>query len=115
MGVSLSRGLGWFILRIAVGIPRATYLLTCWSASLKQVWSWCLAVQEPSCFFSVTWFGEALYGLGVWGVRVLILLVFFSAKCGSSMSARFLIYGSHAVFLLPLVIILDPPIVNFCP
>jgi hypothetical protein len=31
-------------------------------------------VQEPSCFFSVMWHGEALYGLGVQGVEVLILL-----------------------------------------
>jgi hypothetical protein len=33
---------------------------------------------------------------------------FFSAKCGSSIPARFLIYGSHAVCFLPLVAILDP-------
>jgi hypothetical protein len=33
---------------------------------------------------------------------------FFSAKCGSSISARFLIYGVHTVSFLPLVAILDP-------
>jgi hypothetical protein len=39
------------------------------------------------------WHGEALYGLGVWGIRVLLILgEFFSAKYGSSISARFLIY-----------------------
>jgi hypothetical protein len=39
---------------------------------------------------------------------------FFSTKCGSSVSARFLIYGAHAVCFLPLVTILDPPqIFNF--
>jgi hypothetical protein len=32
---------------------------------------------------------------------------FFSAKCGSSVSAKFLIYGAHAVCLCPLVTILD--------
>jgi hypothetical protein len=65
---------------------------------------------EPSCFLSVKWRGEALYGLGVWGVGVLFLLgVFFSAKCGSSISARFLIYGARVVCFLPLVTILDPP------
>jgi hypothetical protein len=32
---------------------------------------------------------------------------FFSAKCGSSLSARFLIYGVHAICFLPLVTILD--------
>jgi hypothetical protein len=35
--------------------------------------------------------------LGVQGVEVLILLgAFFSDKCGSSISARFLIYRAHA-------------------
>jgi hypothetical protein len=33
---------------------------------------------------------------------------FFSAKCGSSISAKFLIYGAHAVCFCPLVTILDP-------
>jgi hypothetical protein len=36
-GVSLSRGLYLFIPGVAVGIPRATYLLTCWPVSPKQV------------------------------------------------------------------------------
>jgi hypothetical protein len=61
-GVSLSMGLCWFI-----------YLLICWSASPQQVWSQHLAVQEPSCFLSVTWREETLYGLGVQGVRILLL------------------------------------------
>jgi hypothetical protein len=94
---------------VAVGIPHAAYLLTCWSASPKQIWSQYLAAQGPSWFLSVTWCGEALCGEGVWGVRFLLLLgVFFSAKCVSSISARFLIYRSHAVCFLPLVTILDP-------
>jgi hypothetical protein len=42
--------------------------------SPKKVWSWCLVAQESSCFLSVMWYGEALYGLGVQGVKVLILL-----------------------------------------
>jgi hypothetical protein len=33
---------------------------------------------------------------------------FFSAKCGSSISVRFLIYGAHTACFLPLVTILDP-------
>jgi hypothetical protein len=52
-----------------------------------------------------------LYGLAVWGVRVLLLLgvwFFFSAKCGFSVSARFLIYIAHVVCFLPLVATLDP-------
>jgi hypothetical protein len=54
--VILSRGLCWFI--PGVGTLCATYLLTCWSASPKQVWSQCLVAQEPSCFLSVKWLGE---------------------------------------------------------
>jgi hypothetical protein len=34
----------------------------------------------------------------------------FSAKCGSSISARYLICGAHAVCLCTLVAILDPPL-----
>jgi hypothetical protein len=83
--VSLSRGLCWFISGVAVGVLCAAYLLTCWSVSLKQVWSQRPAVREPSCFLSVTWQVDALCGLGVRSVRVLVILGgFFSAKCGSS-------------------------------
>jgi hypothetical protein len=49
------------------------HLLVCWM-SPKQVWSRHLATWKPSCFLSVTSCGEALYGLGVQGVDVLILL-----------------------------------------
>jgi hypothetical protein len=49
-----------------------------------------LAVQDHSWFLSVIWHREALCRLGVQGVEVLLLLgVFFSAKCGSNFSARF--------------------------
>jgi hypothetical protein len=51
--VSLSRGLCWFIPGVAVGISCATYLLTCWSASAKQVKSQLLAVWEPSWFVCI--------------------------------------------------------------
>jgi hypothetical protein len=64
-GVSLFRGLCWFIPGIAVGIPHAAYLLTCWSVSPIYVWSLHLVAQEPFCFLSVTWHGEDLYWL--WG------------------------------------------------
>jgi hypothetical protein len=43
--------------------------------SPKQVWSQCLVVQEPSCFLSVTWHGDAYHELGFQGIEVLILLV----------------------------------------
>jgi hypothetical protein len=38
---------------------------------------------------------------------------FFSAKCGSSVSAKFLFYGAHTVCFLPLATILDPRWVDF--
>jgi hypothetical protein len=83
-------------------------------ASPKQVWSQCLVAEEPSWFLSVTWHGEALCWLEVWGVRVLLILgVFFPAMCGSSVSARFLIYRAHAVCFLPLVTIFDPHHLDF--
>jgi hypothetical protein len=94
--------------RGSCGILCAAYLLTYWSASPKHVWSWHLVVQESSCFLSVTWHGEALYGLMVQCVRVLILLGgFFPAKSGSSISEKFLIYGAHAVCFCPLVAIIQ--------
>jgi hypothetical protein len=84
------QGLCWFIAGVAVGIPHAAYLLTCWPASPKQVWSCHLVAQELPCFLSVMWRGEALYGLGVKGVEVLLILgVFFLPSVGSSVSARF--------------------------
>jgi hypothetical protein len=53
--------------------------------------------------------GEVFHGLGVQGVEVLILLgVFISAKCGSSVSTILLIYGAHTVCFCALVTILDP-------
>jgi hypothetical protein len=77
-GVSLSRELCWFVPEVAVGVTGAAYLLICWSASPKKVWSWCLAALEPSSFLNVTWHGEALCRLGVRGVGVFLLLgVFF--------------------------------------
>jgi hypothetical protein len=47
-----------------------------------------------------------------WGLRVLefwFFVFFFSAKCGSSISAKFLIYGAYAVCFLPVLAILDSP------
>jgi hypothetical protein len=74
MGVSLSRGLCWFIPGVAVVVPRAAYLLTCWSESPKQIWSWHLAAWETSCFLSVMWCGETLCRLRVQGVTVSLFL-----------------------------------------
>jgi hypothetical protein len=49
------------------------HMLVC-QMSPELAWSWHLGAQEPSCFLSITWSGEAFYGLGVQGVKVLILL-----------------------------------------
>jgi hypothetical protein len=57
---------------VTLGAP----LLVC-QMSPKQVWSQCLAAQEPSCFLSVTWPGEAFRRLGVQGVEVVILFAAF--------------------------------------
>jgi hypothetical protein len=63
---------------------------------------------SPPVFFSVTWCGEALYGMGVQGIRVLLLLGgFFLPSVGSRVSATFLICRAHAVCFRPLVTILD--------
>jgi hypothetical protein len=79
--------------------------------SPKQVWSQHLEVQEPSCFLSVTWCGvkKLCIGWGVQGIKILNLLgACFFAKCGSSVSERFLIYEALAVCFYTLVTILDP-------
>jgi hypothetical protein len=83
------------------------HLLVC-QMPPKQVWSQHLVVREPPCFLSVMWHGEALYRLGVQGIKILILFGVFSDKLDSSFSARFLIYGAHTVCFCTLVAILDP-------
>jgi hypothetical protein len=75
--------------------------------------------QDSSCFLSVTWCGEALYGLGVQGVRVLILhggFIFCQGwlQCLSKIfdlwsSCCLLLPSSCHLGFCPLVAILDPP------
>jgi hypothetical protein len=67
---SLSRGLCWFIPRVAVGIPCATYFLTSCFFVSKAGLELVSEVQEPSCFLIVMCCKEALYRLGVQGVRI---------------------------------------------
>jgi hypothetical protein len=58
--------------------------------SPKQVWSGIWWRQEPSCFLSVTWHGEAFYRLGVQGVEDLILLgVLFTPSVAPSSQQDF--------------------------
>jgi hypothetical protein len=108
-GVSLSRGLCWFIPGVAVRVPRAAYLLTCWPASPRQVWSWCWQCRSPRGFSAQRGVENLCVGWGFGSQGCASSWWFFCAKCGSSISARFLIYGAHAICFLPLVSILDPP------
>jgi hypothetical protein len=80
-------------------------VLTCLVCQMtpKQVWSQRLAVLEPSCFLHVMWCGEALYELEVDGVSFDSSWFFISTKCGSSVPAKFLIYGAHSVYFYALV------------
>jgi hypothetical protein len=106
-GVSLPRGLGWFIPGVAVGMPCDAWCSPVWLAKClpsrfgARIWWW----QQPSCFLSVTWCGEAR------GSRCQDFdspWCFISTKYGSRISARFLIHGAHAVWFCALVAILDP-------
>jgi hypothetical protein len=99
--VRLSRRLCWFIPGVAVGISHAAYLLTYWSASPMQVWRQHLAAWEPSCFLSVTWHGEDLYGLEVQGVKVLILLGGFFFQVWLQHLSKIFDLQSSCCLLLP--------------
>jgi hypothetical protein len=72
-------------------------VLTCFLLDVSQAGLELVSGGMGALLFShLTWCGEALYGLWVQGANVLILLgAFFSAKCGSSFSVRFLIYRAH--------------------
>jgi hypothetical protein len=66
-GVSLPRGLCWFISGVAGGMLSDAWHSPVWSAKCLPSrfgdggwWQ-----QQPSCFLSVTWHGEAFYRLGV--------------------------------------------------
>jgi hypothetical protein len=81
------------------GCGSIAYLLTCWSVSPKQVWSWHLVAHEPSCFLSVMWHEEALYGLRVWAVGVLLLLGGFPCQvCLQSLSKVSDLWSSCCLF-----------------
>jgi hypothetical protein len=84
------------------------HLLVCVSqAGLELVSGSIGALLFSQC--NVAW--RSFVQSGVRGVGVLLLLCgFFSAKCASSISARFLIYGAHTVCFLLLVVILAPPL-----
>jgi hypothetical protein len=83
-----------------------TYLVC--QMSPKQVWNQCLAAVVALLFSqcnvvwrSFVWAG----GSGCWSFG--FPWCFISAKCGSRVSARFLIHGVHAFCFCTLVAILD--------
>jgi hypothetical protein len=66
-----------------------------------------LFAQCNMAWRSFVWAG----GLGCWTFDS--SWCYFSDKCGSTVSARFLIYIAHAVYFCMLVAILDPPGADF--
>jgi hypothetical protein len=77
------------------------HLLVC-QMSPKQVWSQPLAVWQPSCFLSVMWCGETFHGLGVQGVKVLILLAaLFPASVAQCLHEVLKSRSSHHMLLYP--------------
>jgi hypothetical protein len=88
VGVSLFRGLCSFIPVVAVELASGSVgaLLV---LQYNMVWRSFVQAGGSGCWsFASSWW-------------------FFPAKCGSSVSARFLICGAHAIYFLPLVTILD--------
>jgi hypothetical protein len=85
-------------------------LFTCWSASPKQVRSWCLVVWEPSWFLCITWHGEAMCGLQVQRCRSFATSWwFFLPGVSPASSAKFLLSGTHTICFFRLVAILEKP------
>jgi hypothetical protein len=74
-------------------------MLICSPVGLLNVSSsWHLVAREPPCFLSVMCCGEALYGLGVQGVEVLILLgAFFLPSLAPE--SLFDLWSSHCLLL----------------
>jgi hypothetical protein len=111
VGVSLPRGLCWFILGVAGGIPCDAW---CSPVGLlmspKQVWSLCLARQEPSCFLSVTWCGEAFHGLRIQGVKVSFFLVLYFHQVWHQHLSKIFDLQSSCVCFCTLVTILNPQV-----
>jgi hypothetical protein len=109
--VSLPRGLCWFIPGVAgrnsMWHFALTYLVS--QMSPKQVWRWQLAAAAALLFSqcNVAW-RNFLWARGSGCQSFDSPWCFISAKCGSSISARFLIHRAPAVCYCTLAAILDP-------
>jgi hypothetical protein len=100
-----SRG-GWGILQYCVML--GAHLLVC-QMSIKQVWSQHLVVVRALLFSQCNVARRSFPWARGSGCRSFDSpWCFISVKCGSSISARFLIHGAHAVCFCALVAILDP-------
>jgi hypothetical protein len=96
--VSLPRGLCWFIPGVADRNSVWCSVLTslvCWM-SPKQVWSWQLAVAVAHLFSQCNmWWRSFLWSRGSVCQSFDSPWCFIFAKCGSSVSAKFLIHRAH--------------------
>jgi hypothetical protein len=90
-----------FCTGVAIGIPRATYLLICWSASPKQGRSLCLVAWEPFWFLHIMQCGEAICGLGVWGCCSFASSWWFFLPGVSPVSQQDLCWVWNSHYLLP--------------
>jgi hypothetical protein len=113
--VSLSRGLCWFILGVAVGIPHDACcspvgLLDVSQAGLELASGCTGALLLSQC--NVSW-RSFVWARGSGCLSFDYSWCFFPAKCGSSISTGFSIYRANTIFFCTLVAILDPPTPQF--
>jgi hypothetical protein len=91
-------------------ISSVAYQLSCWSADCllsrigAGVW-WCRSPPVSQCNMARRSF---VWARGSGCPSFDSSWYFISTKCGSSLSARFLIYGAHVFCFCILVVILDP-------
>jgi hypothetical protein len=109
-GISLSRRLCWFIPQVGGGILcdaccSLAGLLNVSQAGLELVSGGIGALLFSQCNMAWRSFVQAKVS-GCWSFDS--FWCFISTKCGTSFSARFLIYGAHVVCFCTLVASLDP-------
>jgi hypothetical protein len=98
-GVSLSRGLCRFIPDVTVGIPHDAWCSPVGMLNVSQA-GLELVVPEPTCFFCVIGMENLLWAEGLGCQSFDSSWCFFSANCGSSISASFFDLWSSCCLLL---------------
>jgi hypothetical protein len=109
-GVSLSRGLCWFIPRVAVGMSCDAWCSLVGLSDVSQAGVEPVSGSAGTLLFSwcnVVW-RSFIWARGSGCQSFDSSWCFIATKCGSSISARFLIYGAQTVCFCTLVAILDP-------